>query len=83
MLENIVVNGNEQQRSWAFHTLNISSQFRGRRNVVGAVNFAVSPGEKGRTIFDAKSTEQLPGKKLYQIRLITYNMVVFLLIGNW
>jgi len=62
MLENIVVNGNEQQRSWAFHTLNISSQFRGRRNVVGAVNFAVSPGEKRRTIFDAKSTEQLPGK---------------------
>ncbi|MBD2431203.1 MULTISPECIES: M4 family metallopeptidase [Fischerella] len=61
MLENIVVNGNEQQRSWAFHTLNISSQFRGRRNVVGAVNFAVSPGEKRRTIFDAKSTEQLPG----------------------
>ncbi|PMB25985.1 peptidase M4 family protein, partial [Fischerella thermalis CCMEE 5319] len=55
------VNGNEQQRSWAFHTLNISSQFRGRRNVVGAVNFAVSPGEKRRTIFDAKSTEQLPG----------------------
>ncbi|WP_337885813.1 M4 family metallopeptidase [Fischerella thermalis] len=61
MLENIVVNGNEQQRSWAFHTLNISSQFRGRRNVVGAVNFAVSPGEKRRTIFDARSTEQLPG----------------------
>jgi Zn-dependent metalloprotease len=61
MLENIVVNGNEQQRSWAFHTLNISSQFRGRRNVVGAVNFAVSPGEKRRTIYDAKGTEQLPG----------------------
>ncbi|WP_315791042.1 M4 family metallopeptidase [Fischerella sp. JS2] len=61
MLEHIVVNGNEQQRSWAFHTLNISSQFRGRRNVVGAVNFAVSPGEKRRTVYDAKSTEQLPG----------------------
>jgi Zn-dependent metalloprotease len=61
MLENIVVNGNEQQRNWAFHTLNISSQFRGRRNVIGAVNFAVSPGEKRRTIYDAKGTEQLPG----------------------
>ncbi|MCP6759507.1 MAG: M4 family metallopeptidase [Fischerella sp. CENA71] len=61
MLEKIVVNGNEQQRNWAFHTLNISSQFRGRRNVVGAVNFAVSPGEKRRTIYDAKGTEQLPG----------------------
>ncbi len=61
MLEKIVVNGNEQQRNWAFHTLNISSQFRGRRNVIGAVNFAVSPGEKRRTIYDAKGTEQLPG----------------------
>lgn len=61
MLEKMVVNGNEQQRNWAFHTLNISSQFRGRRNVVGAVNFAVSPGEKRRTIYDAKSSEQLPG----------------------
>lgn len=61
MLEQVAVNGNEQQREWAFRTLNISAQFRGRRDVVGAVNFAVSPGEKRRTIFDAKSGQNLPG----------------------
>ncbi|NJM71386.1 MAG: peptidase M4 family protein [Scytonema sp. RU_4_4] len=61
MLENVAVNGNQEQREWAFRTLNVSAQFRGRRNVIGAVNFAVSPGQKRRTIFDAKNTEQLPG----------------------
>ncbi|MFQ4146124.1 M4 family metallopeptidase [Chlorogloeopsis sp. ULAP02] len=62
MLENIAVNGTPQQRSWAFHTLSVSAQFRGRRNVVGAINFAPSPGEKRRTIYDAKNTEELPGR---------------------
>jgi Zn-dependent metalloprotease len=62
MLENIAVNGSPEQRRWAFHTLSVSAQFRGRRNVVGNINFAVSPGEKRRTIFDAKGTEELPGK---------------------
>ncbi|KYC38308.1 peptidase M4 [Scytonema hofmannii PCC 7110] len=62
MLENLVVNGNSQQREWAFRTLNVSAQFRGRRNVVGAVNFAVSPGQKRRTVFDAKNSEDLPGQ---------------------
>lgn len=61
MLEQVAVNGNEQQREWAFRTLNISAQFRGRRDVVGSVNFAVSPGEKRRTIFDAKNAQNLPG----------------------
>ncbi|WP_026735843.1 M4 family metallopeptidase [Fischerella sp. PCC 9605] len=62
MLENIAVNGSPEQRRWAFHTLSVSAQFRGRRNVIGNINFAVSPGEKSRTIFDAKGTEELPGK---------------------
>lgn len=62
MLENLVVNGNQQMRDWAFHTLNLSSEFRGRRRVVGNVNFAVSPGEKRRTIYDAATAQQLPGK---------------------
>ncbi|MGH7998816.1 MAG: M4 family metallopeptidase [Brasilonema sp.] len=61
MLEHVAVNGNQEQREWAFRTLNVSAQFRGRRNVVGAVNFAVSPGQKRRTIYDAKNSEQLPG----------------------
>ncbi|MBW4632026.1 MAG: M4 family metallopeptidase [Iphinoe sp. HA4291-MV1] len=61
MLEHVAVNGNPQQREWAFRTLNVSAQFRGRRNIVGAVNFAVSPGQKRRSIYDAKNSEQLPG----------------------
>lgn len=61
ILENVVVNGNPQQRSWAFQTLNVSAQLRGRRNVVGGVSFAPSPGEKRRTIYDAKNSQQLPG----------------------
>ncbi|MEC4812529.1 MAG: M4 family metallopeptidase [Scytonema sp. PMC 1069.18] len=61
ILENVAVNGNLQQREWAFRTLNVSAQIRGRRNVIGSVNFAPSPGEKRRTIFDAKNSEELPG----------------------
>ncbi|MBD2492897.1 M4 family metallopeptidase [Nostoc sp. FACHB-280] len=61
MLEHVAVNGNPQQRSWAFHTLNVSAQFRGRRNVVGNIFFSPSPGEKRRTIYDAKNGQQLPG----------------------
>lgn len=61
MLENIAVNGTNQQRTWAFETLNVSAQFRGRRDTVGAVSFAPSPGEKRRTIYDAKNSQQLPG----------------------
>jgi Zn-dependent metalloprotease len=55
------VNGNPEQRRWAFHTLNVSAQLRGRRNVVGTVSFAPSPGVKRRTIYDAKNSEYLPG----------------------
>ncbi|MBD2447600.1 peptidase M4 family protein [Nostoc sp. FACHB-152] len=61
MLENVAVNGNPQQRSWAFHTLNVSAQLRGRRDVVGNLFIAPSPGEKRRTIYDAKNGQQLPG----------------------
>ncbi|QIR35605.1 peptidase M4 family protein [Tolypothrix sp. PCC 7910] len=61
ILENVAVNGNPAQRSWAFQTLNVSAQLRGRRNVVGSVSFAPSPGVKRRTIYDAKNSENLPG----------------------
>jgi Zn-dependent metalloprotease len=61
MLENIAVNGTSQQRNWAFQTLNVSAQLRGRRNVVGNVFFAPSPGEKRRTVYNAQDSEQLPG----------------------
>jgi Zn-dependent metalloprotease len=61
MLENVAVNGNPQQRSWAFQTLNVSAQLRGRRDVAGNLFLAPSPGEKRRTIYDAKNGQQLPG----------------------
>jgi Zn-dependent metalloprotease len=61
MLENIVVNGNTEQREWAFQTLSASSQFRGRREVVGGIFLAASAGEKRRTIYDAQTGQQLPG----------------------
>ncbi|AFY42464.1 M4 family metallopeptidase [Nostoc sp. PCC 7107] len=61
MLEHVAVNGNPQQRAWAFHTLNVSAQLRGRRDVVGNIFFSPSPGEKRRTIYDAKNGQQLPG----------------------
>jgi Zn-dependent metalloprotease len=62
MLEKVAMNGNEHQRDWAFQTLTLSSEFRGRRKAVGNINFAVSPGEKRRTIYDAGTIEKLPGK---------------------
>ncbi|WP_026100038.1 M4 family metallopeptidase [Fortiea contorta] len=61
MLEHVAVNGNPEQRRWAFQTLNVSAQLRGRRDVVGPISFAPSPGVKRRTIYDAKNSQQLPG----------------------
>jgi len=61
ILENVAVNGNSEQRSWAFHTLNVSAQLRGRRDVVGNIFFSPSPGVKRRTIYDAQNGQQLPG----------------------
>ncbi|MGH1395988.1 MAG: M4 family metallopeptidase [Trichormus sp.] len=61
ILENVAVNGTEQQRNWAFHTLNLSAQLRGRRDIVGNISFAPSPGEKSRTVYDAKNIQLLPG----------------------
>ncbi len=61
MLREIAVNGNPDQRAWAFQTLTLSEQFRGRRLAVGNISFATPAGEKRRTIFDAKNGSSLPG----------------------
>lgn len=61
MLENIAVNGNQNQRAWAFHTLNVSAQFRGRREVVGNIFLSPPAGTKRRTVYDAKNGNNLPG----------------------
>lgn len=61
MLEHIIRHGNDDHYAWALATLKASEQFRGRREVVGNVSFAVSPGQKRRTIYDAQNETSLPG----------------------
>lgn len=61
ILEALLQNGNDQQQTFAFETLRLSEQFRGRREVVGNVTFMASPGQKRRTVFDAKNDTELPG----------------------
>jgi Zn-dependent metalloprotease len=61
MLDHIIRHGDDEHREWAFITLRASEQFRGRREVVGNVSFAVSPGQKRRTVYDAKKGTSLPG----------------------
>ena len=61
MLDHIIRHGDDAQCDWALKTLRISEQFRGRRTAVGNISFAVSPGQKRRTIYDAKNSQSLPG----------------------
>ena len=62
LTEEIIKNGDDEQRAFALNTLMTSEQFRGRREIVGRVNFAPPAGEKRRTIFDAQNGKELPGK---------------------
>ncbi|NJM24042.1 MAG: peptidase M4 family protein [Richelia sp. RM2_1_2] len=62
MLEQMAVNGTPTQREWAFETLNLSAQIRGRRINLGGIELTPQAGEKRRTIYDAKNTENLPGE---------------------
>ena len=61
MLEHIIQYGDNEHREWAFRTLKASEQFRDRRQVVSSVSCAVSPGQKRRTVYDAKNSTSLPG----------------------
>jgi Zn-dependent metalloprotease len=61
IVENVVRNGNEDTRNWAFQTLRTSEQLRGKREAIGAFNFSTPAGVKRRTIYDAKNREELPG----------------------
>ena len=61
MLDHIIRHGDDDQCDWALKTLRASEQFRGRRAAVGNVSFAVSPGQKRRTIYDAENSQSLPG----------------------
>jgi Zn-dependent metalloprotease len=61
MLREMAQRGDEDQRAWALHSLSLSEQFRGRREVLGALALAAPAGEKRRTIYDAKHGQDLPG----------------------
>jgi Zn-dependent metalloprotease len=62
VLREIVKRGSDKQKDWALKTLEISSQLRGRREIIGMIPtmFAVA-GQKRITVFDAKNLENLPG----------------------
>ena len=61
LVDEVVKNGTPEQRTWALETLRASEQFRGRREVVGAITFMASAGVKRRTVYDAKNSQTLPG----------------------
>lgn len=61
MLDKMLQQDDDEHRHLALKTLRASEQFRGRRAAVGNVLFAVSPGQKRRTIYDAKTSTSLPG----------------------
>ena len=62
MVDEVLKNGDNNQRGWAIETLRVSEQFRGRREVMGFMSaLNVPAGVKRRTIYDAKNTTSLPG----------------------
>ncbi len=62
MLDEVVQNGDSQDRAFAVETLRASERFRGRRLVVAQFKGILTPaGEERRTIYDAKNGQKLPG----------------------
>ncbi len=62
ILEKVAVNGTPTQREWAFETLNLSAQIRGRRIALSDIQDTPPTAEKNRTIYDAKNSQILPGE---------------------
>ncbi|MBV6624911.1 MAG: M4 family metallopeptidase [Rivularia sp. (in: Bacteria)] len=62
MLEQMAVNGSPRQREWAFETLNLSAQIRGRRFNLGNMQVTPQTSGKNRNIYDAKNLQELPGE---------------------
>lgn len=66
ILERIIQFGTAAQRLWAQRALLLSERVRGQRDSVSAMSGLqlVPVGEKRRTIYDARSTTELPGKRV-------------------
>jgi Zn-dependent metalloprotease len=62
MVDEVIKNGDADDRGFALETLRVSEQFRGRRQTVAQFRGLVTPaGEKRRTVYDAKQGQKLPG----------------------
>jgi Zn-dependent metalloprotease len=61
VLEHLARSGDADQRARALETIVASERLRGERSVLGGVRAAVPPGEKRRTIYDARHLSKLPG----------------------
>ena len=68
MLEQIMLNGTPEQRSFAQNNVAVSADMRAKRSVMGgrrtAVRSVAVSTSKQRTIYDAKQGSQLPGLKV-------------------
>jgi len=64
MTDHIIKHGDDKMRNWALETMRASERFRGKREIMGNFAFAVSAGEKRRTVYDARQGETLPGRRV-------------------
>jgi Zn-dependent metalloprotease len=66
ILRNIAERGDDDARADAQRALELAAQTRGERSVVAemAARIGVPAGEKRRTVYDARNTRDLPGKRV-------------------
>src|SRR5216684_3406775 len=62
ILRAVVENGSTEQRDWALRTLTLSAFTRGQREILGQLPVTAPAGTKLRSIYDAQTGQQLPGK---------------------
>src|SRR3989442_5262021 len=63
MLEEIAKRGDDRMKAWALRTLSVSAQFRGERQVLGALAAGAPPaGTQRRALYGAGRVPGLPGK---------------------
>jgi Zn-dependent metalloprotease len=62
IFDHLARHGTDRQKSAALHNLHLAGQFRGQRQAMQTVWAATPTGTERRTIYDAETKEQLPGK---------------------
>lgn len=62
MTDHIIKHADDEIRGWIMETMRLTEQFRGIRGIMGGMaTFAVSTGQKRRTVYDAQQGTMLPG----------------------